>query len=257
MQLIRRGYVITGAGSGIGRATAIRFSKQKDAQLILIGRNSETLKTTLSMCDNPSQQHVCQMDIRDSKAWQRLWGHFNASEINLCGVFANAGEGGENHYGDNRWSEIIDINLNGTYTTIMECFPYLKNSAEKVKHVLITSSCLARFGVPRYSAYCTSKTGLLGLTRSLALEFADHQILVNAICPGWVDTEMAAASMGRLASHQNKSLDVVRSEQAAMVPLQRISQPDEIAALVEFLFRGDQQSMTGQAIDINNGSFMS
>ncbi|MFM7106889.1 MAG: SDR family oxidoreductase, partial [Flavobacteriales bacterium] len=79
----------------------------------------------------------------------------------------------------------------------------------------------------------------------------------NAICPGWVDTEMASASMGRLASHQNKAIDIVRSEQAAMVPLQRISNPDEIAALVEFLFRGGQRSMTGQAIDINNGSYMS
>ncbi len=257
MQNMGRYYVITGAGSGIGRATAIRFSKQPDVRLILIGRNSESLKATLSMCENPSQQHVCQMDIRDKEAWQRLWGLLNSHDFNLCGVFANAGEGGENHYGDNRWSEIIDVNLNGTYTTVMECFPYLKNSSDKVKHVAITSSCLARFGVPRYSAYCTSKTGLLGLTRSLALEFAEHQILVNAICPGWVDTEMAAASMGRLASHQNKTLDVVRSEQAAMVPLQRISDPDEIAALVEFLFRGDQQSITGQAIDINNGSFMS
>ncbi len=255
--MLRRFYVITGAGSGIGRATSIRLSKQSDAHLILIGRKSDTLETTLNMCENRSQHHVCQMDIRDTMAWQQLWGRFNYHELNLCGVFANAGEGGENHYGDHRWSEIIDINLTGTYTTIMECLPHLKTSKDKFRHVVITSSCLARFGVPRYSAYCTSKTGLLGLTRSLALEFADHQILVNAICPGWVDTEMATASMGRLASHQSKSLETVRSEQASMVPLNRISNADEIAALVEFLFRGEQSSITGQAIDINNGSFMS
>lgn len=257
MQKLRRCYVITGAGSGIGRATAIRLSKQSDAHLILIGRKSDTLEATLNMCENRSQHHVCQMDIRDTMSWQQLWEHSTLHDLNLCGVFANAGEGGENHYGDYRWSEIIDINLTGTYTTIMECLPHLKSSKDKYRHVVITSSCLARFGVPRYSAYCTSKTGLLGLTRSLALEFADHHILVNAICPGWVDTEMAAASMGRLAAHQNKSLDTVRDEQAALVPLQRISDPDEVAALVEFLFRGDQQSITGQAIDINNGSFMS
>ncbi|MFM9004305.1 MAG: SDR family oxidoreductase [Flavobacteriales bacterium] len=257
MQMLRRCYVITGAGSGIGRATAIRFSKHIDAHLILIGRNRSTLDATLNMCENRSQHHANDMDIRDAEAWKRLWQDLNNNELNLCGVFANAGEGGENHYGDKRWSEIIDINLNGTYTTIMECLPHLKSSKDKFRHVVITSSCLARFGVPRYSAYCTSKTGLLGLTRSLALEFAEDQILVNAICPGWVDSEMANASMGRLASHQNKSLDTVRNEQAAMVPLQRISNPDEIAALVEFLFRGEQSSITGQAIDVNNGSFMS
>ena len=257
MQNTRRYYIITGAGSGIGRATAIRFSRHQDAHLILIGRQLNTLNDTLALCENVAQHQGVSMDIRDIKAWEDLWKQFAQDTFNLCGVFANAGEGGENHYGDNRWSEIIDINLNGTYTTIMQCHPYLQKSSDTVRHVLITSSCLARFGVPRYSAYCTSKTGLLGLTRSLALEFAHDHILVNAICPGWVDTEMASASMERLASHQHKSLDLVRKEQAAMVPLQRISEPDEIAALVEFLFRGSQRSITGQALDINNGSYMS
>ena len=172
-------------------------------------------------------------------------------------VFANAGVGGENTYGENdRWNEIIQINLTGTYNTIMECYPYVQRSQEKFRHILITSSCLARFGVPNYTAYCTAKTGLLGLTRSLAVQWAREYILVNAITPGWVETEMAKAGIQLLANRSGASYEESFKEQMGYVPTGRISQPEEIAAFVEFMFSGNQNSITGQALDINNGSYM-
>jgi NAD(P)-dependent dehydrogenase (short-subunit alcohol dehydrogenase family) len=121
---------------------------------------------------------------------------------------------------------------------------------------LITSSCLARFGVPNYTAYCTSKTGLLGLTRALSVELAASRILVNALCPGWVDTDMARAGIQLLADRAGEPFQTAFDTQMGFVPLQRMSLPQEVAKLVEFLFSGAQTSMTGQGIDINNGSWM-
>jgi 3-oxoacyl-[acyl-carrier protein] reductase len=110
--------------------------------------------------------------------------------------------------------------------------------------------------VPNYTAYCTAKTGLLGLTRSLALEVASEKILVNAILPGWVETEMAKASIQRLADRSEVNYEQALAEQKSYVPLNRISKPEEIGKLIKFLFSNEQTSITGQGIDINNGSFM-
>lgn len=113
---------------------------------------------------------------------------------------------------------------------------------------------LARLGVANYSAYCASKAGLLGLMRSWAVELALENILVNAICPGWVDTQMSQDGMKGIA----KSIGVSKAEFHDMamqsVPLSKMSQPDEIAGLISYLLQ--QRSITGQTIDINNGAVM-
>lgn len=255
---MKKTYVITGAGSGMGRSTARALSSIADVHLILVGRNSAQLKETLHICEHRENHSTVTLDIRDAQGWKIALGKSLTPDSNVCGVFANAGVGGENHYGpDDRWEDIISINLTGTYVTIMELLPWLKQSSDSFKHIVITSSCLARFGVPNYSAYCTAKTGLLGLTRSLALQFAPEKILVNALCPGWVETDMARASIQRLADRSGIDYTEAFSQQMSFVPLQRISQPEEIARMVKFLFSNEQTSITGQGIDINNGSYMS
>ena len=254
---MKKTYVITGAGSGMGRATAELLSQNKEVKLLLIGRTQSTLEETHSMLANPENHTIAAIDIRNAASWQlTIAAHFNES-TQLCGVFANAGVGGENHYGtEDRWDEIISINLTGTYVTIMELLPFLKKSNDPFKHIVITSSCLARFGVPNYTGYCTAKTGLLGLTRSLSVQLASDHILVNALCPGWIETEMAKAGIQRLADRGGESYHAEFNRQMSYVPLGRISQPEEIARMVDFLFSNQQTSITGQGIDINNGSYM-
>jgi len=119
---------------------------------------------------------------------------------------------------------------------------------------LITSSVLARLGVANYSAYCASKAGLLGLTRSWAVQFAPKNILVNAICPGWVDTDMAQKGLQGIADNIGISKQEFFDIAMQSVPLKRMSQPHEIADLVFYLL--NQHSITGQAIDINCGAIM-
>jgi NAD(P)-dependent dehydrogenase (short-subunit alcohol dehydrogenase family) len=139
---------------------------------------------------------------------------------------------------------------------IQECLPALKRSTQPYRHIVIVSSVLARLGVPGYTAYCASKAGLLGLTRSLAAELAAEKILVNAICPGWVDTKMSSEGLEGIAAGQGITPEEARREAMARVPLGKMSRPEEIAAFVHFLMSGAQNSITGQALDINGGAVM-
>ena len=225
-------------------------------RIILVDRREGLLNELKEQLEGEGHM-VLGLDISNKKAVQEAYASINLEKLNLCGIFANAGIGGENEYGENdRWEQIININLSGTYYSIMEAIPSLKKSDEKFKHVMITSSCLARFGVPYYTAYCASKTRLLGLTRALAIELAPFNILVNSITPGWVETEMVKSGIQKIADHSNKSYEETFRDQMGYVPLGRMSDPKEIANYVSFMFSNQQTSITGQALDINNGAFM-
>jgi NAD(P)-dependent dehydrogenase (short-subunit alcohol dehydrogenase family) len=244
--------VITGAGSGIGRSIAIALA-QREYTLILLGRNFEKLEYTKSLLNNPAQHQSHTCDIRNSKEIKKALENVSS----IYSLIANAGVGGENEYGDqDRWQEIVDTNLTGTYKTIQECLPLIKKDSAPYKKIIIISSILARLGVPGYSAYCASKAGLLGLTRSLAAKHSGDGILVNALCPGWVDTDMAQEGLQGFADALNVSKDEAYKEAMKPVPLGKMSQPEEVAKLVAFLISEEQSSISGQTLDINNGALM-
>ena len=246
--------LVTGAGSGIGRAISQCLSKN-GYSLILLGRKQDNLETTRNSLEYPDQHQCISCDIRLPKDITKA---LEKSKINsLYALVANAGIGGENSYSsDDRWHEIIDTNLTGTYNTIQECLPYLKRSKAPFKKIVILASILARLGVPGYSAYCASKAGLLGLNRSLAAELAQEKILVNALCPGWVDTKMAHEGLQAFSEALKISKEKAFEQAMTDVPLGKMSQPDEIAQFTAFLISDAQTSITGQTLDINNGAMM-
>lgn len=246
--------LITGAGAGIGRSIAEQLASQ-GYSLILGGRNLDKLEETKAKLQNPSNHSIHSCDIRKIGDIQSALNKLNVSS--LYGLVANAGIGGENTYGENdRWQEVIDTNLTGTYQTIQECLPYLKKDTASFKKIVILSSILARLGVPGYSAYCASKAGLLGLTRSLAAEHSGDNILVNALCPGWVNTDMAQEGIEGFADALKITKEQAYQEAMKQVPLGKMSEPEEIAHFVSYLFSEKQTSWTGQTIDINNGALM-
>jgi NAD(P)-dependent dehydrogenase (short-subunit alcohol dehydrogenase family) len=186
-------------------------------------------------------------------------GSVQADLVGLRGIVANAGIGGANEYGPtDRWDEILATNLTGTYRLVHELLPFLRGADAPVgtKQIVMISSILGRIGVPGYTAYCASKAGLLGLMRSLAVGLAPEQIRVNAICPGWVDTEMSSDGLAGIAHAMGISVEEARRQEMSKVPLGKMSAPREIGEVVAFLLSGRERSITGQALDVNNGAFM-
>jgi NAD(P)-dependent dehydrogenase (short-subunit alcohol dehydrogenase family) len=122
--------------------------------------------------------------------------------------------------------------------------------------VINMSSVLGRFGVPGYTAYCASKHATIGFTRALSLELVKRGITVNAICPGWVDTEMAASGMQSGASATGVTFEQFREHAIGAVPLGRIIQPEEVANLVTFLASPQAAAITGQTYNICGGQTM-
>ena len=224
-------YLISGAGSGIGLAMAQKLAAGGDT-CILLGRNLEKLQQAVSQL--PGNHAVFQADVRCISDLQAV---------------ANLLEGPED-----RWSEIVDTNLTGTYQLVHSFLPNLSLAKSTYTHIVITSSVLARLGVANYSAYCASKAGLLGLMRSWAVQLAPQNILVNAICPGWVNTNMAQEGLQGIADGLGMSKDEFYNIAMQSVPLRKMSEPEEIANLVSYLV--NQESITGQSIDINCGSVM-
>lgn len=251
---MKKSIAITGAGQGIGKAIAT-FLAEQDYSLLLLGRNLTSLENTRETLKNSDAHQSFACDIRQP---YEIGQALAQSKIeSLYAVVANAGKGGENHYSEeDSWQEIIDTNLTGSYFTIQECLPFLKKNPAPYKNIVIVSSILARLGVPGYSAYCASKAGLLGLMRSFAAELTADKILVNAICPGWVNTAMAHEGLAGFATALKISKEEAYEQAMAQVPLGKMSEPNEIAQFVSFLISDAQNSFTGQTFDINNGALM-
>ncbi len=229
--------VVTGAGTGIGRAIALRLAEE-GADLTLLARDEERLRDVVPGAVTKS------CDIRDRDQV------FAAIDGPLDALVANAGIGGANNpdAGD-RFDDIVRTNLYGTYWCARAAEPHLPQGGR----IVVISSILARIGVAGYTGYCASKAGLLGLVRSLAAELAPRQIQVNAICPGWVSTDMAWEGLDAWdgLTREEAFLEAMRE-----VPLARMSEPGEIAGTVAWLLSPDAVGVTGQAIDHNNGAFM-
>jgi NAD(P)-dependent dehydrogenase (short-subunit alcohol dehydrogenase family) len=245
--------VVTGAGTGIGRAIVLDLSAA-GANVALLGRRKHLLDAVAA--EAPGETRVVPVDVRDAEAQQAAFDEAAAAFGPLHALVANAGVGGPNEPGpDDRWDEIVRTNLDGTYFSVRAFEKHLA-PGPAWRHVVMISSCLARFGVPGYTAYCASKAALLGMTRALALEWAERGVLVNAICPGWVDTEMARKGMQAIADETGQSLEEARGDAVDLVPLKRMSEPGEIAATVAFLLGPGGASYTGQGLDPNCGSWM-
>ncbi|MGH3002000.1 MAG: SDR family NAD(P)-dependent oxidoreductase [Gaiellaceae bacterium] len=232
-----RHIVVTGAGTGIGRAVAMRLADE-GARLTLLARDESRLRGVVAGATTRS------CDIRDREQV------FAAIDEPLDGLVANAGIGGPNEAGEgDRWGDIVQTNLFGTYWCCRAAEPLLPDGGR----IVAMGSILARIGVAGYTGYCASKAGLLGLVRSLAAELAPRRIQVNAICPGWVNTDMAWQG---LDAFPGRTREQAFAEAMREVPLDRMSEPEEIAGTVAWLLSADAVGVTGQAVDHNNGAFM-
>jgi NAD(P)-dependent dehydrogenase (short-subunit alcohol dehydrogenase family) len=243
---------LTGAGGGIGREIAARLSRD-GAVLTLVGRDRARLEHTASTLTTTA--YIAPCDVSDRRAVERS---FRAAARELGpfhGLVAAAGVGGANRDGDDdRFDELVRVNLSGTYYTCRATLRHLA-AGPRTRSLVIVSSILARIAVPAYTGYSASKAGLLGLVRSLAAELAPDGVQVNAICPGWVDTDMAWSGLDGIAEAGGTTREEAYREAMQHVPLGRMSQPADIAGTIAWLLSNDARGVTGQAIDQNGGAW--
>lgn len=150
------------------------------------------------------------------------------------------------------WNAVIDTNLNGPYRMIRLCLPGMID--RKWGRIVNIASTAARTAMPDYPAYCASKSGLLGLTRAVALEGAPHGVTCTAVSPTWVETDMLRASAAEAAEAEGKHPDEIIARISAANPQNRLVQAGEIAALVAFLCGESASGLTMEDIQINAGA---
>lgn len=257
MRLRDRTALVTGGGTGIGRAIAAAFVAE-GARVAIASRDAVRLERAAREL-NPSGERVTAvvMDVTDrasvARGVESLAARWGVIDI----LVNNAGVSGITVLtdpDDALWHEIIATNLTGMYLVTKAVAPRMQDRARG--RIINLSSVLGRFGVPGYAAYCASKHGVIGLTRSLALELAPRGITVNALCPGWVETAMAEQGIANGARAMGVSEAEFRRQAEAAVPLKRFIDPREVGALAVYVASDDAAGMTGQALNLCGGATM-
>ena len=248
--LAGRHVVVTGGGRGIGKAIAERLAAE-GASLSLLAPNLDELEEVARRVGGGA--HDC--DIRDRRQVDEAFAAAAAARGPIHALVANSGIGGPNADGpDDRFTEIVETNLFGTYWCIRAAVRHLAPGPER-RDVVVIASILARIAVPGYTAYSASKAGLLGLVRSFAAELAPEDVQVNAICPGWVETDMAWQGIDAIVQATGLTRDEAVAEAMKSVPLGRMGRPEDIAGTVRYLLSPDARGVTGQALDQNGGAW--
>ena len=249
--------LITGGGTGIGKAIALSFAKN-GAKVAVASRNRSHLDIAAAEFDALGLPHVTlQMDVTKKddvkREVDRVVAKWGAIQI----LVNNAGISGLSLIDDpddSKWYKILDTNLNGMYLVTKEVLKHMRDHSGG--RVINISSVLGKFGVPGYTAYCSTKHGMIGFTRALALEVVDRGITVNTICPGWVDTEMATQGINETAAFQGISPAEFKAQAVAAIPIKRFLEADEVAELACYLASDLAKGITGQAINICGGQTM-
>jgi NAD(P)-dependent dehydrogenase (short-subunit alcohol dehydrogenase family) len=246
--------IVTGASRGIGRMCALELA-QAGAKVAVTARNREQIDAVASeIIANGGEAIAVAMDVQQPQSVQSAvatildkWGSC-AILVNNAGIAASVPflKGDES-----LWQSILDVNLMGNVRCIQAVLPAMLHAGWG--RIINIASIAGKAGGPYISAYTASKHAVLGLTRSLAQELATKNITVNAICPGYVETDMATLAVNNISQRTKLTADEARQVLEKMNPQQRLFQPEEVAALTVFLALPAAKGINGQAINICGG----
>lgn len=249
--------LITGGSGGLGRALASAFLRAGN-QVVLTARNEEKLAHTAQTlgaapdrilalpCDVTDNEQVAALRERIRARWGAVQILINNAGIARAVSFLDMTEA--------QWDEILRTNLTGTYHCCKVFLPDM--IAAKWGRIINIGSTTSKVAYSHVAAYTTSKHGLLGLTRALALETARQGITVNAICPGYLDNELTHDNARRMAQKTGKSEAQILATFAASAPQHRLIEPEEVANLALLIASEKLGGMTGQAINVDGGAVM-
>jgi NAD(P)-dependent dehydrogenase (short-subunit alcohol dehydrogenase family) len=249
--------LVTGGGRGIGRACAIALA-EAGAEVAVCSRTAEEINEVaddLRAIGRRSLAVVC--DVTDAAQVRRMadevTGQFGAVEI----LINNAGLGRSHRFvdhPDDLWHQTLAINLTSVYYVTKAFVP--KMIEMRRGRVINIASVMSKIGGKYVAAYAAAKHGVLGLTRALAVELVGYNITVNAVCPGYVDTPMTDDNVANIAAKTGMSESEARKTLEKLSPLNRMIEPEEVAAMVVMLASDLAQGINGQAINIDGGAVM-
>lgn len=250
MNLAGRVAVVTGGSRGIGRAIAARLAEA--GALVIIGYKSdevaaseaaaaiagqyqaEVLAVGSDVCELSGAEHLINTAVE----------RYGRLDIVVCNAGIWEGAAVED-ISEELWDRVLDVNLKGTWTACRAAVPVLKRQGWG--RIVIVSSTAGQRGEANVSNYAASKGGQIAFTKSLAVELARHGVTVNAVAPGWVETEMTAKAF----TDEN-----FRRSVETTIPLGRIASPDDVALPVLFLCSEWARHITGEVLNVNGGSVL-
>jgi meso-butanediol dehydrogenase/(S,S)-butanediol dehydrogenase/diacetyl reductase len=249
MRLERKVAIVSGGGTGIGAATARLFARE-GAKVVVTGRRPEPLEAVAAETDGLAVPGDVAEPGQAEQAVAAAVERFGGLDV----VVANAGVGfggSAADVDDERWQRTLDVNLTGALRLVRAAIPRLLERGGG--SIVLVSSTSGLVSSTESAAYVTSKHGLIGLARSLAVDYGPRGIRANALCPGWVVTPMADEEMDHLAAERGISREEAYALTNATVPLRRAAKPDEIAACALFLASDESSIVTGSLLVADGG----
>ncbi len=249
--------LVTGGGRGIGRSIALAFSRE-GADVAVAARTEPEVAAVCAEVEALGRRSLaCRCDVTDrgqvAAMVREVEGSLGpiAALVNNAGIAASAKT---TEMDDELWERILQINLTGTYLCTKAVLPGMLSRGHG--RIINIASTGAKVGFLYSAAYCASKHGVLGFTRSLALEVARRGITVNAICPGFVETSMTQESIRRIAAKTGRTTGVAREALEGLSPQRRLIQPEEVAVVAVMLASPEAKGIHGQAINVDGGAVM-
>jgi 3-oxoacyl-[acyl-carrier protein] reductase len=236
--MTNRTALVTGASRGIGRACA-KVLAEAGAKVVLAARDRAKLEAVSAEIPNST---FVELDLASPDSIKAAFAQAGKVDI-LVNNAAITKDGLALRMKKDDWDAVLATNLTGAFLAIQHVLHGMMK--ERWGRIINISSVVAEAGNPGQSNYVASKAGLIGLTKSIAQEMASRNITVNAIAPGFIETDMTAVLS-----------DELRTKMLAQIPLRRLGKPEDVAAAVKFLASEEASYITGHVLDVNGGMYM-
>jgi 3-hydroxybutyrate dehydrogenase len=251
--------LITGGGRGIGRAIALAFARE-GAHVAVAARTLEQVKRVAEEIENNhgSKALALVCDVSDPTSVEKMFSELSQGFDHEVDILVNNAGIAESatlvNTTNELWQRHLAINLSGTFYCTRAALPgMLKSGWGRIINI---ASIAGKTGSPYIAAYSASKHGVMGLTRSVAVEVAASGVTVNAICPGYVDTEMVSRGIERITARTGRSADEALDSLKKMSPQNRLVTAEEVAAMALLLASDEGRGITGQGINVDGGTVL-
>jgi NAD(P)-dependent dehydrogenase (short-subunit alcohol dehydrogenase family) len=248
--------VVTGGGRGIGASIAESLARA-GARVTLMGRSLEVLEQHAVRLREFAEVHLETADVTDQSSISSAFAGASKALGPVTILVNNAGQAQSQPFlktSLTAWNAMLEVNLTGTFLCTQAALPDMLTAGWG--RIVNVSSTAGLVGYPYVAAYCAAKHGVIGLTRALALELARKNITVNAVCPGYTDTDIVREAVANIVAKTGRDENTARAELTRTNPQGRLIQPEEIAEAVLWLCQPGSASITGQAIPIAGGEVM-